>query len=56
MVVAVSAFAAPVPDTGQTKCYDVAGNVRYLIINNIPHHCCPGNFLRIDVTNYNNTL
>jgi hypothetical protein len=24
---AVSAFAAPVPDTGQTKCYDVAGNV-----------------------------
>ena len=27
MVAAVSAFAAPVPDTGQTKCYDVAGNV-----------------------------
>jgi hypothetical protein len=23
----VDAFAAPVPDTGQTKCYDVAGNV-----------------------------
>ena len=24
---AAYAFAAPVPDTGQTKCYDVAGNV-----------------------------
>ena len=24
---AVSAFAAPVPDTGVTKCYDIAGNV-----------------------------
>ncbi len=27
MIVAAYAFAGPVPDTGQTKCYDVAGNV-----------------------------
>ena len=27
MFFAVVAWAAPVPDTGQTKCYDVAGNV-----------------------------
>ena len=27
LFIAVSAFAAPVPNTGQTKCYDVAGNV-----------------------------
>ena len=27
LMFAVVAWAAPVPDTGQTKCYDVAGNV-----------------------------
>lgn len=27
LMFAVVALAAPVPDTGQTKCYDVAGNV-----------------------------
>jgi len=27
LMVATVAFATPVPDTGQTKCYDVAGNV-----------------------------
>jgi hypothetical protein len=27
LIVSLEALAAPVPDTGQTKCYDVAGNV-----------------------------
>ncbi len=27
LIFAVSAFAAPVPDTGQTKCYDAAGDM-----------------------------
>lgn len=27
LILAMSCFAAPVPDTGQTKCYDTSGNV-----------------------------